>query len=126
MKLNDHKPISLSQVISIKVYIFLICSATSAFGFLGDGIRARHHLPLKMSFDTGRNLKLDVEGGVISYDFFSPVSQSSTSSSSKPIGIAYLPGLVRQRNEAKSINLQTLCRREELYFLVMISFVFTN
>ena len=81
---------------------------------------------LKMSSaEIGRNLRLDVDGGVLSYDFFAPgttgSSQSSTfSGGNGPIGIAYLPGLVRQRNEAKSINLQTLCRREKLFFLVAI------
>ena len=88
------------------------------------------------SAEIGRNLRLDVDGGVLSYDFFAPTagstSSSSPSSSSSssvsggtgPIGIAYLPGLVRQRNEAKSINLQTLCRRENLFFLVSCLFPF--
>lgn len=71
--------------------------------------------------DSGRNLKLNVQGGVISYDYFSSssiASAATTKSSSAPVGMVYLPGLVRQRNEAKSINLQALCRREELLFLV--------
>ena len=88
--------------------------------------RVQQSSKIKMtSADIGRNLRLDVDGGVLSYDFFVPTAGSSSSSSSAlgsggtgPIGIAYLPGLVRQRNEAKSINLQTLCRRENLFFLV--------
>eukprot|EP01035_Chromulina_nebulosa_P026100 gene26100-34126_t len=89
--------------------------------------RVQQSSKIKMtSADIGRNLRLDVDGGVLSYDFFVPTAGSSTSSSSSsalgsggtgPIGIAYLPGLVRPRNEAKSINLQTLCRRENLFFL---------
>jgi len=74
---------------------------------------------LNMMNEAGRNLKLEVQGGVISYDYVSSPS-STLSSSASSVGIVYLPGLVRQRNEAKSINLQTLCKREDLYFLVSI------
>ena len=63
-------------------------------------------------FQGGRNLKLEVEGGMISYDCY----QSSSSSANRPL-IVYLPGLERTRNEAKSINLQSLCKREDFTFL---------
>lgn len=60
--------------------------------------------------EDGRNLKLAVEGGFISYDSY------LTSSPNRPL-LVYLPGLVRTRNEAKSINLQSLCKREDFSFL---------
>lgn len=58
----------------------------------------------------GRNLKLPVEGGSLSYDLFRSKTPNSTP-------VVYLPGLVKEKNEAKSINLQSLCKKEDLTFL---------
>eukprot|EP00601_Ochromonadales_sp_CCMP2298_P003059 CAMPEP_0173188672 /NCGR_PEP_ID=MMETSP1141-20130122/11376_1 /TAXON_ID=483371 /ORGANISM="non described non described, Strain CCMP2298" /LENGTH=275 /DNA_ID=CAMNT_0014112609 /DNA_START=192 /DNA_END=1019 /DNA_ORIENTATION=- len=62
--------------------------------------------------ETGRNLKLDVEGGYLSYDVFYPKGASA-----RDPAIVYLPGLVREKNEAKSINLQALCKKSDMTFL---------
>merc|ERR1719231_1907790 len=67
---------------------------------------------------TGRNLKISLPGGggskeeFISYDY---INHGENSGSINPI--VYLPGLVRQKNEAKSINLQQLCKKGGTRFL---------
>eukprot|EP01038_Epipyxis_sp_PR26KG_P013172 gene13172-17648_t len=63
-----------------------------------------------MNSASGRNLKIDVEGGFITYDLV----QSGGSGGSP---IVFLPGLVRTKNSAKSINLQSLCKKSDLTFL---------
>lgn len=60
--------------------------------------------------ESGRNLKFSVEGGYLSYDLF------YASGSNQP-QIVYLPGLIREKNEAKSINLQALCKKNDMTFL---------
>ena len=63
-----------------------------------------------LSEGTGRNLAYEKEdGSVLSYDFF------PSSNMDKPI--LYLPGLIRQKNEAKATNLQAFCRRNDLTYL---------
>jgi esterase/lipase len=58
----------------------------------------------------GRNLAYETtEGTTLSYDYF------PSSSRDKPI--MYLPGLIRQKNEAKATNLQAFCRRNDLTYL---------
>lgn len=59
---------------------------------------------------SGRNLKFPVDGGLLSYDLF-----HANEAGGPPI--VYLPGLVREKNEAKSINLQALCKKSDLTFL---------
>lgn len=65
---------------------------------------------LKMIEESGRNLKFSVEGGYLSYDLF------YASGATQP-QIVYLPGLIREKNEAKSINLQALCKKNDMTFL---------
>lgn len=59
---------------------------------------------------SGRNLQIKLDGNYISYDLFRASSPSRQC-------IVYLPGLVREKSEAKSINLQALCKREDYTFL---------
>ena len=65
---------------------------------------------LKMIEESGRNLKFNVKGGYLSYDLF------YASGANEP-QIVYLPGLIREKNEAKSINLQALCKKNDMTFL---------
>lgn len=60
--------------------------------------------------ESGRNLKFNVQGGYLSYDLF------YASNANEP-QIMYLPGLIREKNEAKSINLQALCKKNDMTFL---------
>ena len=58
----------------------------------------------------GRNLAYETKtGDTLSYDYF------PSSNGDKPI--MYLPGLIRQKNEAKATNLQAFCRRNDLTYL---------
>jgi pimeloyl-ACP methyl ester carboxylesterase len=61
---------------------------------------------------SGKNLKISVPGtnDVISYDLFHQVKEEF-------IPIVYLPGLVREKNEAKSVYLQSLCKKASTSFL---------
>lgn len=69
-------------------------------------------ISMMLSPESGRNLKIHVNGFDLSYDLFRPQTQSANAPA-----IIYLPGLIRQKNEAKSINLQALCKRSDLTFL---------
>lgn len=60
---------------------------------------------------TGRNLKANVKGNSICYDFL----RSKTSNRYPPI--IYLPGLLKEKSDLKSINLQSLCKKEDFTFL---------
>jgi len=60
--------------------------------------------------ESGRNLRFSVDGGYLSYDLF------YASGPNEP-QIVYLPGLIREKNEAKSINLQALCKKNDMTFL---------
>ena len=58
---------------------------------------------------SGRNLAFNTpEGDTLSYDCFFSASGSTP--------IVYLPGLIRQKNEAKATNLQAFCRRNDLTY----------
>lgn len=60
---------------------------------------------------SGRNLKISLPNGEdLSYDLFTQESMEYTP-------VVYLPGLVREKNEAKSINLQSLCKKASTTFL---------
>lgn len=61
-------------------------------------------------FAGGFNLQFNINGTAISYDMHRPRYLPS------PI-IFYLPGLVREKNEAKSINLHTFCKRAEFTYV---------
>ena len=59
--------------------------------------------------ESGRNLAFKAsEGNTLSYDCFF--------SSSGRTPVVYLPGLIRQKNEAKATNLQAFCRRNDLTY----------
>lgn len=58
------------------------------------------------------NLKFDVEGGNICYDF----SKASSHIHASPL-VVYLPGLVREKSESKSVNFHSFCKRNEVSFL---------
>jgi len=60
--------------------------------------------------DTGRNLKLDVDGGSLCYDLLKPKNLEGSP-------ILYLPGLIREKNEAKSASLQAWCKKSDYLFL---------
>lgn len=66
---------------------------------------------IEPSLKSGRNNKINVNGFDLAYDL-----HRSTSSTEGP-AIMFLPGLIRQKNEAKSINLQALCKNLDLTFL---------
>lgn len=60
--------------------------------------------------DSGRNLIANVNGVDLSYDLVRSVRGSSPA-------ILFLPGLIREKNEAKSIFLKSLCKKADLTFL---------
>ena len=61
---------------------------------------------------SGKDLKIAApDGSLISYDYFAPEGGTVGTP------IVYLPGLVRQKNEAKSINLRALCKKNSLTYL---------
>lgn len=57
----------------------------------------------------GKNLVAEVNGANLCYDFYKATS---------PVGppVVYLPGLIRQKTDAKSINLQQWCKRTGLSY----------
>jgi pimeloyl-ACP methyl ester carboxylesterase len=59
----------------------------------------------------GRNQKLEVNGGTLCFD----ASTSKYNSQDSPI--VYLPGLAREKNEGKSMNLQSWCKKVDMTFL---------
>jgi len=64
-----------------------------------------------MSTDSGRNLGFKTpEGTVLCYDLFRP------NRGNKGSPVLFLPGLIRQKNEAKAANLQSWCRKNDLTF----------
>lgn len=68
----------------------------------------------KMSADTalnGRNLKIKIRDSTICYDIFRAKSGGLDST------VLFLPGLVREKNEGKSVNLQSYCKKEDLTFM---------
>lgn len=102
------------NLIFIGFAVFEMLLEAHAFAFERVESRTRGKFPraLHMNLKDGRNLQLPVsEGNFICYDFLHSGAQS------KAPTIVYLPGLVRERNEAKSINLQSLCKRTDMKFL---------
>lgn len=59
----------------------------------------------------GKNQFVDVKGTSVCYDYL----KSQTSSGSGP-PVVYLPGLIRQKTDAKSINLQSWCKKQDFSF----------
>lgn len=57
-----------------------------------------------------RNLKICIRGSNICYDIFRSRSQRETA-------IVFLPGLVREKNEGKSISLQSYCKKADYTFI---------
>jgi len=121
---SRRKFLPTEQMIVLLVIVFtLLCSTTTtafAFNLAGNsgrylplGLRRSNRVSLNMNTVSGRNLQLEVEGGYISYDVF----YSNDAASCLEPSIVYLPGLVREKNEAKSINLQQLCKRNDMTFL---------
>ena len=53
---------------------------------------------------TARDVKFNVPGGTVSYDL-------STYKDNDEHPLVYLPGLIREKNDAQSINLQSLCKK---------------
>jgi len=64
-----------------------------------------------VSLKVGRNNKLSLDGFEIAYDLL------RSSEGSVDPAVVFLPGLIRQKNEAKSINLQALCKKLGITFL---------
>eukprot|EP01035_Chromulina_nebulosa_P018941 gene18941-24749_t len=58
---------------------------------------------------SGRNLVINIENNDISYDI-------ARGSANKP-AIMFLPGLIRQKDDAKSITLKSICKKLGLTFL---------
>lgn len=65
-------------------------------------------LSVLMSVPNGRNQFVDVNSNKICFDYF----KSSTSSTS----IVYLPGLIREKTDPKSLNLQSWCKKSDFTF----------
>ena len=57
----------------------------------------------------GKNQKIDINGCTIFYDHI--VSKTDGAR------VVFLPGLIRQKNDAKSTNLQAFARRNDFTFL---------
>lgn len=68
-------------------------------------------LQIDTTLKSGRNLKKIINGYNINYDL-----EYARKGEAKP-PVVYLPGLKCDKNVARSINLQTLCRREDITFL---------
>lgn len=69
-------------------------------------------MPLSMSSVAkkgGKNQQMDVNGCMIFYDHI--VSKTDGAR------VVFLPGLIRQKNDAKSTNLQAFARRNDFTFL---------
>jgi pimeloyl-ACP methyl ester carboxylesterase len=64
---------------------------------------------------SGRNLKIDIDGGTICYDIIKSDRVDNRGGLTHPI--VYLPGLVRPKSEAKSLNLQAFCKKNGFTFL---------
>ena len=133
----------VAEMIRNAVVFLLVCSIYHARGYLGAQFvirprrgstligkhRASSGMPLWLRFDrardmemmsstdgrwgqgaSGRNLAFTTpdKGETLSYDLFI--------SSSGGTPVVYLPGLIRQKNEAKATNLQAFCRRNDLTY----------
>lgn len=62
-------------------------------------------------YSLGRDLHITINNNDLAYDF------ATSSNSQKSVAIMYLPGLIRQKNEAKTINLKSLCKKLGVTFL---------
>ena len=83
-------------------FVFCLCLLA-----LGHSSR----VSLTMSSKMGRNLYIKVDGNDLCYDLLSSQSQQG---SGPPI--VYLPGLIRQKSDAKSINLQSFCKKSDFTY----------
>lgn len=59
---------------------------------------------------SGRNLKIDIKGANLAYDYIKASSPSAPA-------VFFLPGLVREKNEGKGISLQSFCKKQDFTFL---------
>ena len=85
--------------------LILLSTCTLQYSYLHFGTSK---LPSPL-FST-KNLKLEVEGGFLSYDYL----QSETGKNSP---VVFLPGLVREKNEAKCVNLMSFCKKNQFSYL---------
>jgi pimeloyl-ACP methyl ester carboxylesterase len=63
-----------------------------------------------LNLESGKNLKVAVEGGNLCYDLLRAKSPAGPP-------IVYLPGLSEKKNQALSTNLQSFCKKNEFSFL---------
>ena len=111
--------------ITVLVLVLLTClGPLRAFAPTKNGVlvasRWRHHQQqpspaggrssTSTTLQVQRNQILEVEGGQICYDI-----ARATDRAGPPI--VYLPGLIRPKSEAKSLNLQAFCRKAGFTFL---------
>jgi hypothetical protein len=100
----------IMRVISVILVLGLIIST---LGFLNGVGKHRSVSRLSMNqqlTDSGRNLIANINGVDLSYDLV----RSKTSATP---AIVFLPALIREKNEAKSIYLKSLCKKADLTFL---------
>ena len=79
-------------------------------GFAKSSVSSEPFLATTALDQISRNVMIDVDGGQLCYDIL-----KSTERVGHPI--VYLPGLIRPKSEAKSLNLQAFCKKAGFTFL---------
>ena len=79
-------------------------------GFTKSSVSLTPYLSTTALNQISRNVMIDVDGGQLCYDILK---------SAERVGhpIVYLPGLIRPKSEAKSLNLQAFCKKAGFTFL---------
>lgn len=97
------------RFLSIILAAFLIINTLGFIKKLGK-LRVVPRLSMNQFPDSGRDLIANINGVSLSYDL---VRSKTTATPA----IVFLPALVREKNEAKSIYLKSLCKKADLTFM---------